>query len=120
MRYTLRSNTGCRGRPGRPRRTWFGPLRTQAWRPVAWAMACIAASLIMTSPSAQVLRFSGYDWIVKAGRNLGPGPNHWDKNNVFVDSQGYLHLKLSRKAGEWFSAEVTSVQRFGFGRYEFV
>ncbi|MBV9469816.1 MAG: glycoside hydrolase family 16 protein [Abitibacteriaceae bacterium] len=67
--------------------------------------------------SAQVLHFSGYDWTVNAGF-WGPGPNHWDTQNVFLDKQGHLHLKITQRNGQWYCAEVTSTQRFGFGRYQ--
>lgn len=69
---------------------------------------------------AKTIWFSGYDWVVKDGLKMGPGPNDWDKENVFVDEQGHLHLRISNKNGRWYSAEVTTVQRFGFGRYQFV
>jgi hypothetical protein len=36
---------------------------------------------------------------------------------VFLDSQGYLHLKLVRINGEWHSAEVYTAKKVGFGTY---
>ncbi len=65
------------------------------------------------------LQFSGYTWDVRGAGLGGPGPNHWDAANVWVDARGWLHLKISHAAGEWRCAELTSRQRFGFGRYQF-
>lgn len=65
------------------------------------------------------LRFSGYDWHVKTGDELGPGPCNWSDSNAWVDSDGYLHLKLTCRAGKWYSAEVRTIRSLGFGRYQF-
>lgn len=62
--------------------------------------------------------FAGYEWEVKEGR-YHPGKNDWLANNVWVDKQGYLHLKVSRVGNRWYCAEVSSVKRFGYGSYQF-
>jgi hypothetical protein len=84
-----------------------------------YLVAILIASLGMPV-AAKTIRFSGYEWVVKDGSMMGPGPNEWDKANAFVDEQGHLHLRISYKSGRWYSAEVTTVQRFGFGTYQFV
>lgn len=68
---------------------------------------------------AQTIRFSGYDWEVRPAEISGPGPNHWDPKNVRVDSQGRLHLLLTKQGGVWHCPEVYTKRRFGFGRYQF-
>lgn len=68
--------------------------------------------------AAATLEFSGYSWTVRAGQG-GPGPNTWDPGNVWVDTEGHLHLRLRQRDGKWSCAEVTLTQRLGFGRYEF-
>ena len=67
------------------------------------------------------IQFSGYTWNVKNGNHIGPGPNHWSRNNVWVDSLGYLHLKVTKDiaTGKWYCAEVSTQQTFGFGRWQF-
>jgi len=75
--------------------------------------------LAAASAKATTLRFSGYDWTVKAGNGLGPGPCNWSDSNAWVDSDGALHLKLTKVGGTWYCAEIESVQRFGFGEYQF-
>lgn len=68
------------------------------------------------------LSFSGYTWNVKSSgtSTAGPGPNYWNSNNVWVDANGYLHLKLSydSAAGHWDCAEVWSDSSFGYGTYQ--
>ncbi len=49
----------------------------------------------------------------------GPGPNAWDRRNVWVDTDGYLHLKLAFRELGWTAAEVFMDQRLGFGTYRF-
>lgn len=65
------------------------------------------------------ISFAGYEWEVRQGRG-GPGPNTWEPDNVRVDDQGRLHLRIRSVEGRWSCAEVTMRQRLGFGRYEFV
>ena len=65
------------------------------------------------------IRFSGLEWKVKEGNALGPGPNRWVRENVWLDRHGHLHLKIARNGDKWSCAEVSTLQRFGFGRYEF-
>lgn len=70
---------------------------------------------------AATIQFSGYTWNVKNGNHLGPGPNRWSKNNVWVDSLGHLHLKITKDVttGKWYCAEVSTQQTFGMGRWQF-
>jgi hypothetical protein len=79
-------------------------------------VACLALPVIA---EARILRFSGYDWKVKEGDGLGPGPCDWRGSNAWVDKAGSLHLKLTRRSGRWYSAEVETTRRLGFGRYQF-
>ncbi|HWZ90353.1 MAG TPA: glycoside hydrolase family 16 protein, partial [Polyangiaceae bacterium] len=39
-------------------------------------------------------------------------------NNVSVDNNGYLHLKISNSAGDWTAAEIFSTDKLGFGTYQ--
>ena len=67
------------------------------------------------------LSFSGYEWTVKAGASLGPGPNRWEAANVNLDTAGRLRLRIRKEADSgWSCAEVgLTQQRLGFGLYEF-
>ena len=85
-------------------------------------------ALATSGPSAdasqvvRTLEFSGYTWEVKAsGDVVGPGPNRFSDSpaNVWLDSRGRLHLKLTRSKGRWSCAEVINTQSLGRGRYTF-
>lgn len=67
----------------------------------------------------RIIQFSGYEWIVRDGDLSGPGPNKWSGSNVWLDNNGNLHLKITRTNDGWYCAEVTTTQRFGFGKYQF-
>ena len=67
----------------------------------------------------KTLRFGGYEWEVRESKHEGPGPNDWNADNVRVDNKGALHLKITRHAGQWTCAEITSKRKFGFGTYQF-
>jgi hypothetical protein len=67
----------------------------------------------------KLIEFSGYRWQVKGGTSLEPGHNNWSDANAWVDSSGYLHLKITRTPQGWQCAEIISQDNFGFGKYEF-
>jgi hypothetical protein len=67
----------------------------------------------------RIIQFSGYDWVVRDGSLSGPGPNTWNRSNVWMDENGDLHLKISRTESGWTCAEVTTIERLGFGIYQF-
>lgn len=71
------------------------------------------------SLEATTIQFSGYTWEVKSGDGLGPGPNNWSASNVWVDANGYLHLKITKVGDKWYSASVKMTQSLGFGTYQF-
>jgi hypothetical protein len=82
------------------------------------------ASAIVTRPSttARWISFSGYDWWLKSSSGLvGPGPNYFSDstNNVWLDSQGQLHLKITNRSNQWQCAEIVSARTFGYGSYRF-
>jgi hypothetical protein len=66
------------------------------------------------------LHFSGYDFKIKEGTALGPGPNDWARSQASVDTKGRLHLRFSEKDGKWYAGEVQSISKFGFGTYRIV
>jgi hypothetical protein len=73
-------------------------------------------------PSVRTVEFSGYTWQVKSSAGVvGPGPNNFSDStaNVWVDSAGRLHLKLTYSKGRWYCAEVVNTQSLGRGRYSF-
>ena len=68
------------------------------------------------------ISFAGYEWQVKhRTERAGPGNNYFSANseNVWVDSQGQLHLKITSRNGKWHCAEIISLSSFGYGTYRF-
>ncbi|RKD86527.1 glycoside hydrolase family 16 protein [Mangrovibacterium diazotrophicum] len=74
----------------------------------------------LTSVAQRTIQFSDLEWFVKDGFS-GPGPNYWSdsSHSVWVDSNGFLHLKIRKVAGVWHCAEIYSVKEFGYGEYKF-
>jgi len=70
--------------------------------------------------AVRTIQFSGHAWWVKtsSGR-VGPGPNYFSDslNNVWVDTDGRLHLKITKVKNRWYCAEVVSAEIFGYGSY---
>ncbi len=69
---------------------------------------------------ANTISFSGYNWKIKHSptQKIGPGPNYWAKQNVWVDAQGHLHLRLIKYQNKWYCSEVQSVDSFGMGTWQ--
>jgi hypothetical protein len=69
------------------------------------------------------LDFSGYTWRVRDTQDAsqGPGPNYFSSSpeNVWLDSEEQLHLKITYRNGIWYCAEVYSEESFGYGMYTF-
>ena len=87
-----------------------------------YAQAVSKAVVTRPSPGVRFLNFSGYDWWVKnSAGTVGPGPNYFSDatNNVWVDSNGWLHLRITHRTNAWECAEVLSAHTFGPGSYRF-
>lgn len=89
-----------------------------------FAGAIASAVVTREYPGVRWISFSGYDWWVKAssGTNqLGPGPNYFSDStsNVWTDSQGWLHLRITNRSNQWQCAEIVSARTFGYGNYRF-
>ena len=89
-----------------------------------YLLALIGSTTLLAAShvEAKTILFSGYNWTIKnsAGK-VGPGSNYFSdsSNNVWVDTQGRLHLKITKQGGRWYCAEVVSQSSFGYGTYRF-
>jgi hypothetical protein len=66
--------------------------------------------------------FSGYNWKIKSSTTaVGPGPNNFSAspNNVWLDANNMLHLKITKNGTKWYCGEVVSTKEFGYGTYIF-
>jgi hypothetical protein len=82
------------------------------------------ATPIPTTPSLEnrSLSFAGYNWTVKSSEGrVGPGPNFFSdrKEDVFVDEEGRLHLRIMNRDGQWYVTEVVNTENLGYGLYTF-
>lgn len=67
-----------------------------------------------------ILRFSGYDWTIRAaGSDHGGEPNTYDPANAWIDRNGFLHLRMGPRNGRWTCAEVSLNRSLGYGYYAF-
>lgn len=80
-------------------------------------------AVTVADSSARTLEFSGLQWTVKASGEspVGPGPNYFGNttDDVWVDANGHLHLKISARDGKWYSSEIISNDIVGHGTYTF-
>ena len=84
--------------------------------------AVAAATVERVNPSLRWIGFSGYDWWAKVSPGLiGPGPNYFSDstNNVWLDGQGRLHLRITNRSNQWQCAEIVTKRTFGYGSYRF-
>ncbi|MFZ7114201.1 MAG: glycoside hydrolase family 16 protein [Bacteroidota bacterium] len=72
---------------------------------------------------AGTIEFSGYTWTIKDsyGKHTGPGNNYFSgsKENVYVDANGKLHLRLTMRNDKWYCPEVRMQKNLGYGSYVF-
>jgi hypothetical protein len=81
-----------------------------------------STGVVALAPYPKTITFSGETWYVKTGSGkVGPGPNYFSDSskNVWVDTAGRLHLKITRSGNRWTCAEVISARSFGYGTYRF-
>ena len=73
---------------------------------------------------AQTVNWKGHTWNVNNGSPIGDGAAGGQisgaANNITVDSQGYLHLKISGSGSSATGAEMYSADKLGFGSIYYV
>ena len=83
-------------------------------------LVAIAAWLAFSplSVAQTKINWQGHIWNVTTGGMAGVAPGN--PHNVSIDSNGYLHLKITNHAGKWTAAQVFTVDNLGFGTYQWV
>ncbi len=84
------------------------------------AVLTAVSAVSATQATARTIQFSGETWVVKASNaKVGPGPNYFSDSldNVWVDAEGRLHLKITRRKGKWWTSEVIGARSLGHGTY---
>lgn len=90
-------------------------------------LAPVTYSLTLNQTQAatypNTINFSGYTWWIENTNNqlAHPGPNYWSNSpqNVWVDTNGFLHLKITYINGKYICPEVTCTKTLGYGTYTF-
>jgi hypothetical protein len=81
---------------------------------------CLASLLVGTSSAAgsgaSPLKWMGHDWTVTNGGMAGVARGR--PSNVQVDSNGHLHLMITRTGTKVTAGELFSDDRMGFGTYQ--
>lgn len=76
-----------------------------------------------SSLSGDTILFSGYRWVAKDsyGKHTGPGNNYFSrsKDNVYLDAEGKLHLRITHRNEKWYCPEVRLIKNLGRGTYYF-
>ncbi len=89
--------------------------------PVLFALlSCEQSEPTFNGREGDILNFSGRKWQIKhSNALLGPGPNYFTDhpNDVFIDDDGYLHLSVTERSGNWRCTEVISLDTMGYGTY---
>ena len=75
------------------------------------------------STGTRLLRWSGLTWYVypncdDCGPSLTPTTNA--KDAVYVDSRGYLHMKVTKIGGKWRGGELRALNRPTYGTYRWI
>lgn len=76
-----------------------------------------------TQPALRLLLWSGQIWLVFPNDSNGPdGPHSLSdsQNSVHVDSQGRLHLKITKVNGKWRGVQLESLNPLNYGTYKWV
>lgn len=81
-----------------------------------------ANSTAITGAVSGEITWSGYTWETKSySYKVGPGPNYFSDSidNLWVDSDGKLHLKITKVGDDWYCPELGTKDSFGYGTYRF-
>lgn len=84
------------------------------------AVAVAEGAKLVQAP-VRTLNFSGYEWRIRQTPGTPAGTrNRYDPANAWVDTQGFLHLRIAGNSKGWTSAEVHLSRSLGYGSYHFV
>ncbi len=78
--------------------------------------ALLVLGLSAPHPAGAALQWAGRSWNVTSGGMAGVCQGN--PANVSVDSNGYLHLKITKNGATWSAAEIFTTEKLGFGTYQ--
>ncbi len=89
---------------------------TNASMPRAVSGAVAVLSLCIHTRADAALQWAGRSWNVTSGGMAGVAEG--SPSNVSIDSDGYLHLKITKNGNVWTAAELFTTEKLGFGTYQ--
>jgi hypothetical protein len=96
------------------------PFKVDALPDKGGHVLAVAAVPGATPAPAKTIQFGGYRWEVRQVANdPGGSLNFYDPENAWTDQRGFLHLRTTRRNGQWVSAEVKLTRSLGYGSYRF-
>jgi hypothetical protein len=98
-----------------------GPAHRREWSSVRGRSVLTAAVLVVSwghvgQSRAATIAWKGHTWQLTSGGMAGVCQG--DPQNVTVDANGYLHLRISNSGGTWTGSELFTTDRLGFGTYQ--
>jgi hypothetical protein len=78
--------------------------------------ALLAAALVSGGAESATIDWQGHTWQVTTGGMAGVCDG--SAANVTLDSNGYLHLRISQTGSTWTAAELFTTDKLGFGTYQ--
>ena len=82
------------------------------------AAAFVILLSLLPCAKAQTIPWAGHRWKVTNGGMAGVAPGN--PANVSVDANGYLHLGIVRREGKWTASELFTLDKLGFGTYQWI
>jgi hypothetical protein len=81
-----------------------------------------AAAAANNCPLLRTISWSGFTWLVFPCHQTGPEKTQLDNSEkaVHVDSQGRLHIAITKTDGVWRGAELELLNPTGYGTYNWV
>ena len=74
------------------------------------------APMARSQSASNTLHWMGHEWTITNGGMAGVVKGN--PANVFVDRNGYLHLRIVKREGTYTASEVFSADGMGFGTYQ--
>ncbi len=75
----------------------------------------VSSAQVSGAPNATI-HWSGQSWTSTEGGMAGVAKGN--PANIFVDHNGYLHLRILNRAGTFTASELFSTEQLGFGTYQ--
>jgi beta-glucanase (GH16 family) len=84
------------------------------------AILVLGFALFMSSAIyGKTIEFSGLTWKIRNDGQGSPAANFWRRDNVWLDENGRLHLKIRKFGDVWTCAELQTVEKFLYGNFQF-